>query len=696
MRTSHSGWFWGSPSPQAQTLGAVEFSDATGFASGQFGTLLKSTDFGRTWAGIKTGLTEPLGHLRMLGPNTVTVGGTCALRRSDDGGTTFRRLPWTASDESCTGGIAAFDFASSAIGHLVLRNGNVLRSTDSGRTWSRRTAVPDTTASGVSGISPVDLDFVSDSTGYTATNGGEVFQTADGGNTWRTILGLPWSVRSLTFPSADNGYVAGDAPAVLRTTDGGQSWEELALPPDVGGLAQIRCASTTVCQGVSSFGDRLVRTLDGGATWESVAPATKPLRAIAAPLADRVIAVGDGGTTVVSADGGASYEPIGGELPGRFTGVAALSPSTAFAYGLGGSLARTTNGGVTWQEADAATSDDVRDISFLSATRGYVLDSSGQLLLTENGGESYEILDTGTAERPLAVIAVTPRQVLLVGPAGVWRSTDGRTFRANAQTKVRRAPLFDGDRSGRTVVVYGPSHVFLSRNGGATFRQIPRPSKKTRVELVDLVSARTGFLLDARGYLFRTDDAGRHWRELRGLGSEIAYGISFSDRLRGWAVVPEFGADTNGWLMRTNDGGRTWEPQLLARSAITRFGIAAAGRSAGFALSEGNGLFATTAAGSAGRISSLRITSPVKRIRKSKNGVLVRIHGRLRPARGGERVVVSYRERPSAEWLFQEVAVASSGSFTVVARVRRPTTFVAQWAGDDRSRGAGSLPLVLK
>jgi hypothetical protein len=160
--------------------------------------------------------------------------------------------------------------------------------------------------------------------------------------------------------------------------------------------------------------------------------------------------------------------------------------------------------------------------------------------------------------------------------------------------------------------------------------------------------------------------------------------------------------------MRTADGGRTWEPQLLARSSVSRFGIGAAGRSAGFAVIGSNGLFATRTSGSAGRASRLTISSPVKKIPKLKpvkvktrrgtrlrtpSGFNVRIHGRLRPARGGERVVVSYRENPSADWLFQEVAVASSGSFTVVARVKYGTTFVAQWAGDDRLRGAGSRAL---
>src|SRR6476661_10146569 len=82
VRSSHSGWFWGAPSPQAQNLSAVEFYGSTGYASGDFGTLMKSTDFGRSWVGVSTGLTETLDHMRLLGPNIVIVGGTCALRRS--------------------------------------------------------------------------------------------------------------------------------------------------------------------------------------------------------------------------------------------------------------------------------------------------------------------------------------------------------------------------------------------------------------------------------------------------------------------------------------------------------------------------------------------------------------------------------------------------------------------------------------
>ena len=716
--TTHSGWFWGAPAPQAQSLSAVEFAGATGYAAGDFGTVLKSTDGGRTWAGLQTGLSEDLSHLRTLGPNTVIVGGTCALRRSDDGGVTFRRLPWTASDQSCSGGITALDFPTSPTGYLVLHNGNLLRSSDSGRTWSRRTAIPDTQVSGVPGISPTDLDFVSDSRGYAATDGGEVFATADGGSTWKTVLGLPVKITSITFPSPGVGYVAADAPAVFKTTDGGNSWQEQELPLDVGALRQLRCITDDICEGVTRDGDRLVRTTDGGSSWTSLAATIVALRAVSMPTTDTVVGVGVFGVTIVSNPGADTFVPIGYVLPGTLSGVVSSGGSTAVAYGKNGALARTLNGGATWTEADAPTSENIRDVSFLNTSRGYVLDASGQLLLTENGGSSYEILDTGTQDIPQAVHEVNAHDVLLIGPAGLSRSTDGRTFKANSQTEVRRAPLFDADHAGQSVVAYGPSHVFLSKNGGSSFKRVSRPNRKTRIDIIDVVSKSTWYLLDARGHLWRTDDAAKHWHEISALGTEIAYGMSFSDAKHGWVSVPEFGSDENGYVMRTSNGGQTWEPQLISHTSVTRFGLAAVGKSGGFALNGSNGLFATHSGGAVGHTSKITISSPTKKVptvyakkydKKTKKFVFrldskghkirvavpVTIHGKLDKARGGETVVVSYREVPGSSWLFQETTVASSGSFTVVARLRYTTLFVAQWAGDDRSRGAGSKVLKI-
>ena len=52
VTVGHSGWNWGNPQPQGNTLRAVEFAGARGFAAGDFGTLLRTDDRGRNWTGV--------------------------------------------------------------------------------------------------------------------------------------------------------------------------------------------------------------------------------------------------------------------------------------------------------------------------------------------------------------------------------------------------------------------------------------------------------------------------------------------------------------------------------------------------------------------------------------------------------------------------------------------------------------------
>src|SRR3954469_5089731 len=203
VRVAHAGWTWGSPLPQGDTLSAIDFQGQRGYAVGEFGTMLRTDDGGRTWAGVSTGLTEDLTEVRMISGDSVVVAGGCPVRRSDDGGRSFTRLPWTASDARCTAGVSAVAFPAPAIGYLLLGNGNVLRSSDSGRTWSRRTAVPGTPAtSRASRVEPSALVFTSTDTGFAATTNGDVFAPTDGGSTGTPVVQEPWSVRGLAFAAA--------------------------------------------------------------------------------------------------------------------------------------------------------------------------------------------------------------------------------------------------------------------------------------------------------------------------------------------------------------------------------------------------------------------------------------------------------------------------------------------------------------
>jgi len=695
VAVAHAGWTWGAPSPQGDTLNAIDFQGQRGYAVGEFGTMLRTDDGGRTWAGVSTGLNEDLTEVRMISGDSVVIAGGCPVRRSDDGGRTFVRLPWTASDARCTAGVSAVAFPAPAIGYLLLGNGNVLRSNDSGRTWSRRTAVPGTPAtSRASRVEPSALVFTSTDQGYASTTNGDIFATTDGGSTWTPVVQEPWSVRDVTFPSARVGYAGGDAPVILKTVDGGATWREQPLPDDAPPVKSIACGSEDTCVAVTVAGDRLLRTSDGGATWSTVNPSTARLRAVGLSSPDDVVAVGDSGTTVESLDAARTFFSEGSALTGTFTGVKAATPRIAYAFGEGGALARTTDAGATWREIDAATSDDLRDVSYVSLRTGFALDAVGQLLRTDNAGDSWQILNTGTARAPRAVVALDARHVLLVGPLGARRSIDGgQSFRTVTSKSVRRVPLGAVDRFGRTVVGFGANRIVLSRDGGRTWRGVRRPFKKLRIRDLDLVSPTTAFLLDEDGRLWRTVDRGRTWAERPATGTEVGYDIAFADRRRGFLAVTEFGDDDHGYILRTDDAGRTWQPQLLAQERLVETGVSAPDARTGFALTRANHLLATTQSGATGRPSVLRISTPTPRLRKPGT---VRIDGLLRRARGGEPIVVSYRERGSRQWLFETVQAASNGAFTVVARLRRSAVFVAQWAGDQDRRGDGTPALHVR
>src|SRR3954449_2908345 len=263
VRVAHAGWTWGSPLPQGDTLSAIDFQGQRGYAVGEFGTMLRTDDGGASWSGVSTGLGEDLDLVRMISPDSVVIAGGCPVRRSDDGGKTFRRLPWTANDARCTAGVASLAFPSATVGYLLLGNGNVLRSSDSGKTWSRRTAVPGTPAtSAASRISPSDIQFTSTDTGFASTTGGDVYYTTDSGSTWTPVLQEPFSIRDLEFPTATVGYAVGAAPVALKTTDGGATWRELGLPEDTPDVARISCSGTDICVAVTTDGDRLLRTVD--------------------------------------------------------------------------------------------------------------------------------------------------------------------------------------------------------------------------------------------------------------------------------------------------------------------------------------------------------------------------------------------------------------------------------------------------
>src|SRR3712207_3947309 len=111
VQVSQSGWQWGNPTPQGNTIRAIDFNSGVGYAIGDAGTALRTDDGGETWAGLATGTSQDLSRVQAVTRDVVVVlgGDGCVVRRSQDGGRTFTKV-FVIAEVNCPDRVQAFHF----------------------------------------------------------------------------------------------------------------------------------------------------------------------------------------------------------------------------------------------------------------------------------------------------------------------------------------------------------------------------------------------------------------------------------------------------------------------------------------------------------------------------------------------------------------------------------------------------------
>jgi photosystem II stability/assembly factor-like uncharacterized protein len=653
---------------------------STCYAAGAFGTLLKSADAGSTWTGVVTGLRLDLRRVRLAGSaDRIVVGGGCSLRRSDNGGATFARLPFSASDAGCPSGVGAFSFPTSEVGYLVLGNNSVLSTADGGQSFTRRTAVPSTPAA-------TDLLCTSETTCF-ATSGGAVWRTTDGAVTWSQVAQFSPALFGLEQADATTLYAVGASLQVLKSVDGGATWESKpvsGLP--AGGFTSIRCADGDTCLLAMVQGSRIVRTTDGGDSFTAVTPPAESAQAVELASSTRGLAVGNGGSAVVSDDGGENWRLVGGRLTDIFTLVDAATDRVAYAGGPLGALARTTDAGQTWVNVSPPTSLAIQAVAAPTASRVFVLANDGTLQRSDNGGTSYRLLNTGTPVGAHDVVASDADHVVVIGTRGIRRSVNGgESFTAVSDRDLRGALLFGADTAGSGIFAFGSRRLLYSPNGGLSWRRLRLPSR-SRIRDVSFGSTQIGYLLDGRDRLWRTANAGRTWTHLLSTGRGMTE-VDFADGRNGFVALESFGPVQNGFVLRTTDGGASWRPQLVSSRLVRDLDVAGG---TAYALADATFLYATTNGGDVGASRTLRIATRGRRISRPAT---ITVSGRLSSATAGEQALVWMRQ--SDRWTPQLARVASNGTFVTRWRVAKRAVFVAHAPGTADHAGAGTKPLVV-
>jgi len=229
----------------------------------------------------------------------------------------------------------------------------------------------------------------------------------------------------------------------VATTDGGATWTVQSIPPTVGYLAGVACATPRACTAVGQMGQTgvgpgaILTTANGGSTWvlQTVPTGTTDVTAVECRAAGRCTALG--------------------VVAGRVT---TLSPSSSPGWVAGGALPA---------QAAVATALTCTDGTHCWATAAQPVDvghAIGIIAQTADGGTTWSLQSVPPGTGALQGIDCTPGRSSDSGSGST--TTDPAGAGATCTAVGTTATAVGGVRTGQGVVL-------TSANGGGTWTSVP-------------------------------------------------------------------------------------------------------------------------------------------------------------------------------------------------------------------------------
>ncbi|HTK80804.1 MAG TPA: CotH kinase family protein [Bacteroidota bacterium] len=286
----------------------IKFADAVnGFAVGDQGTLLRTTDAGLTWSADSIGIGLPFRSIAIPALNNLFAAGEHgALYRSIDTGKTWSRI-----DLGTFRGLRGVTFLNSQKGWVFGEGGTLFETNNGGDSWSGGS--PDTagTIIGIAAFSANSLTIFFED--------GHATQTSNGGATWSPfspILNVP-KLRKVEVFGANDIYAIGDSGAVIHNVSS-SAWVNLRVPT-ASGLSGIHILSQSSLYVCGENGD-IYYSNDNGSTWyKQYSADSHDLNAIVFTDSVHGYAVGNAGTILTTMSPGTvtGVRP-GTQLPGEY------------------------------------------------------------------------------------------------------------------------------------------------------------------------------------------------------------------------------------------------------------------------------------------------------------------------------------------------------------------------------------------
>jgi photosystem II stability/assembly factor-like uncharacterized protein len=318
-------WHKSSSSLTSNNLNDVCFlNDSIGFAAGDMGTILATSDGGENWFPRESGTNLNLNGIYFFDENKGVIVGDSGIYLT----TTNSGISWSSEVILQNTSLLKVHFVNSTTGIIVGKYSVVLKTTDAGITWTKKLVL--------SGYNFTNLSFIDEHYGVITGSvfSSQIFEygeaaiilTTDGGETWRrTYSGIPHHISSTFFFDANTGvaggiYIDRDSPpdphyyTIIKTTDKGITWNVLTSGAGFGFL-DIDFADRNNGLAVGTRG-AIFRTTDGGINWEEMYGGNSiELNSVSILNSSKALTVGSRGVILLNKNTGLLDNPEIEEFP---------------------------------------------------------------------------------------------------------------------------------------------------------------------------------------------------------------------------------------------------------------------------------------------------------------------------------------------------------------------------------------------
>jgi photosystem II stability/assembly factor-like uncharacterized protein len=375
-------WYYRPMNTNNGPFNDVFFVDTlTGYACGEPGIVVKTTDGGITWQKMWVGTNARLWSVDAVGDEVWVCGEWTTLVHNEGSGWEFQ-LPWS-------NWLRGVEFLDSLEGWIVGEGAMILHTIDGGDTWESKQL-------------PVSDEFrdvgIRDSVTIFAagreekTDNSLMFRTTDAGLSWEEVPIGGKYIRRIDFVDSLYGWTVSLRAylwwiEVYRTSNGGSTWYKVAeFDTYATEVHDIDFVTRTqgwlpVTRGAGGFfiwGD-IFRSTDGGWNWQLQFITNGGRTAYGISMWDTLTGYFCGLDNVhYTHDGGNNWN---GQNPaGLWMGIDCGDSNTVWAVGDSGRILRSDDGGLNWNYEESNVEASLERVDFLDTLNGWAVGEAGVIL----------------------------------------------------------------------------------------------------------------------------------------------------------------------------------------------------------------------------------------------------------------------------------------------------------------------------